>query len=136
MPGARAARRPLAHRELAQHAFARIGIAKSFQITNVFKQLSAHENVRVALQMQATRFQLLKPRSSYRALIERADALLERVGLQHCRDRVGRRILVDGNSAAALGCVYGGATVAAWYPITPSSSLPETLTTVPLPAVA
>ncbi|NKE64972.1 2-oxoacid:acceptor oxidoreductase subunit alpha [Ramlibacter sp. RBP-2] len=40
-------------------------------------------------------------------------------------DNVGDRIFVDGNSAAALGCVYGGATVAAWYPITPSSSVPE-----------
>ena len=38
---------------------------------------------------------------------------------------VGNRIFIDGNSAAALGCVYGGATVAAWYPITPSSSLAE-----------
>ena len=40
-------------------------------------------------------------------------------------DQVGDRIFTDGNSAAALGCVYGGATVAAWYPITPSSSVPE-----------
>ena len=40
-------------------------------------------------------------------------------------DEVGDRIFTDGNSAAALGCVYGGATVAAWYPITPSSSVPE-----------
>ncbi|MBV8402155.1 MAG: 2-oxoacid:acceptor oxidoreductase subunit alpha, partial [Acetobacteraceae bacterium] len=40
-------------------------------------------------------------------------------------DRVGDRIFVDGNTAAALGCIYGGATVAAWYPITPSSSLAE-----------
>jgi len=40
-------------------------------------------------------------------------------------DQVGRKIFVDGNSAAALGCVYGGATVAAWYPITPSSSVAE-----------
>ena len=32
-------------------------------------------------------------------------------------------ILIDGNSAAALGCVYAGATVGAWYPITPSTSL-------------
>jgi 2-oxoglutarate ferredoxin oxidoreductase subunit alpha len=38
---------------------------------------------------------------------------------------VGGRIFVDGNTAAALGCIYGGATVAAWYPITPSSSLAE-----------
>jgi 2-oxoglutarate ferredoxin oxidoreductase subunit alpha len=40
-------------------------------------------------------------------------------------NNVGDRIFVDGNSAAALGCVYGGATVAAWYPITPSSSVAE-----------
>jgi len=40
-------------------------------------------------------------------------------------DQVGDKIFVDGNSAAALGCVYGGATVAAWYPITPSSSVAE-----------
>ncbi len=41
------------------------------------------------------------------------------------RDLIGDRIFVDGNSAAALGCLYGGATVCAWYPITPSSSLAE-----------
>jgi 2-oxoglutarate ferredoxin oxidoreductase subunit alpha len=40
-------------------------------------------------------------------------------------DAVKDRIFVDGNAAAALGCVYGGATVCAWYPITPSSSLAE-----------
>ncbi|WP_088279493.1 2-oxoacid:acceptor oxidoreductase subunit alpha [Ideonella sp. A 288] len=40
-------------------------------------------------------------------------------------DNVGDQIFTDGNSAAALGCIYGGATVAAWYPITPSSSVPE-----------
>jgi 2-oxoglutarate ferredoxin oxidoreductase subunit alpha len=41
---------------------------------------------------------------------------------------VGERIFIDGNSAAALGAVYGGATVCAWYPITPSSSLAEAFT--------
>jgi len=40
-------------------------------------------------------------------------------------DAVGNRIFVNGNDAAALGSVYGGATVAAWYPITPSTSLAE-----------
>ena len=40
-------------------------------------------------------------------------------------DKVGDRIFIGGNDAAALGCVYGGATVAAWYPITPSTSLAE-----------
>ncbi|MGI9625328.1 MAG: 2-oxoacid:acceptor oxidoreductase subunit alpha [Longimicrobiales bacterium] len=37
-------------------------------------------------------------------------------------------ILLDGNTAAALGCVYAGATVAAWYPITPSTSLVDAFT--------
>jgi 2-oxoglutarate/2-oxoacid ferredoxin oxidoreductase subunit alpha len=40
-------------------------------------------------------------------------------------DAVGNRIYIEGNSAAALGAVYGGATVCAWYPITPSTSLAE-----------
>jgi 2-oxoglutarate ferredoxin oxidoreductase subunit alpha len=38
-------------------------------------------------------------------------------------DKTGGHIMIDGNTAAALGCVYAGATVAAWYPITPSTSL-------------
>ena len=43
-------------------------------------------------------------------------------------DAVGDRIFVEGNAAAALGAVYGGATMCAWYPITPSSSLAEAFT--------
>jgi len=43
-------------------------------------------------------------------------------------DKVGDRIFVEGNSAAALGAVYGGASVCAWYPITPSSSLADAFT--------
>ncbi|MDZ4762408.1 MAG: 2-oxoacid:acceptor oxidoreductase subunit alpha [Alphaproteobacteria bacterium] len=43
-------------------------------------------------------------------------------------DAVGDRIFVEGNNAAALGAVYGGATVCAWYPITPSTSLAEAFT--------
>ncbi len=41
------------------------------------------------------------------------------------RNLVGDKILVDGNSACGLGAVYGGATVVAWYPITPSTSVVE-----------
>jgi 2-oxoglutarate ferredoxin oxidoreductase subunit alpha len=60
---------------------------------------------------------------------EHARANLPAIGLRVRRaDAVGDRISIDGNSAAALGCVYGGATVAAWYPITPSSSLAEAFT--------
>jgi branched-chain amino acid transport system ATP-binding protein len=73
---------------LAQHDYARMGIAKSFQITNVFKQLSAHENVRVALQMHSARYQIFKSRDSYRELSERAGALLARVGLQDSRSKL------------------------------------------------
>jgi 2-oxoglutarate ferredoxin oxidoreductase subunit alpha len=40
-------------------------------------------------------------------------------------DKVGDRVFIDGNSASALGAVYGGATVCAWYPITPSTALAE-----------
>ena len=51
------------------------------------------------------------------------------IGLRVQRaDKVGDRIFMEGNSAAALGAVYGGATVCAWYPITPSSSLADAFT--------
>ena len=51
------------------------------------------------------------------------------IGLRLQRaNAVGDRIFIEGNSAAALGAVYGGATVCAWYPITPSSSLAEAFT--------
>jgi 2-oxoglutarate ferredoxin oxidoreductase subunit alpha len=54
---------------------------------------------------------------------------LEPLGLKVERaDGVGDRIYVEGNQAAALGAVYGGATVCAWYPITPSTSLAEAFT--------
>ena len=41
-------------------------------------------------------------------------------------DKVGDRIFINGNEACGLGAVYGGATVSAWYPITPSTSVIET----------
>ena len=57
---------------------------------------------------------------------EYARASLKPIALKvERRDCVGDRIFVDGNTAAALGCIYGGATVCAWYPITPSSSVAE-----------
>jgi len=40
-------------------------------------------------------------------------------------DQVGDKIMISGNAAAAIGAIYGGATVCAWYPITPSTSLAE-----------
>jgi 2-oxoglutarate/2-oxoacid ferredoxin oxidoreductase subunit alpha len=42
-------------------------------------------------------------------------------------DKTAGKIILDGNSAAALGCMFAGCTVVTWYPITPSSSLVETM---------
>lgn len=42
-------------------------------------------------------------------------------------NKTAGKIIVDGNAAAALGCMFAGVTFASWYPITPSSSLPENL---------
>ena len=40
-------------------------------------------------------------------------------------DQIGDKIMISGNAAAAIGAIYGGATVCAWYPITPSTSVAE-----------
>jgi len=42
-------------------------------------------------------------------------------------DKNQGKIIIDGNAAAALGCLFGGVTVLSWYPITPSSSLAESI---------
>ena len=93
---------------LAQHQYARLGIAKSFQITNVFPLLTAHENVRVAAQMRRTRYDMWTPRAGVRELIEGADALLERVGIL-ARRNASARDLAHGEQrcleiAMALAC--------------------------------
>ena len=60
-------------------------------------------------------------RSGYDYAKENLDCPLPiRLEKMHATDD---RILIDGNTATALGCVYAGATVAAWYPITPSTSV-------------
>ena len=50
----------------------------------------------------------------------------ERFGVARMNKTAGK-ILIDGNSAAAIGCMFGGVTFVSWYPITPSSSLAESL---------
>jgi branched-chain amino acid transport system ATP-binding protein len=72
---------------MPQHRFARMGVAKSFQITNVFPQLSTHENIRVAAQARVARFDIWRPRSRLTQLDEEADGILERVGLWDRRER-------------------------------------------------
>jgi branched-chain amino acid transport system ATP-binding protein len=75
---------------LPQHVYARLGVAKSFQITNVFPRLTARENVRVAAQMRTRRFDIWTPRAGIRELIEQADALLVRVGILARRDALAQ----------------------------------------------
>src|SRR6266403_4934927 len=63
------------------------------------------------------------------ANLEARPGMTRACGLQIKRaDKVGDRIYLEGNQAAALGAVYGGATVCAWYPLTPSSSLADAFT--------
>lgn len=73
-----------------QHRFARMGIARSYQITNLFPQLSVHENVRLACQaMHApARRSLWRDRTHYTGLVDEADAALAQVGLTSRRKRV------------------------------------------------
>ena len=66
-----------------QHRYAALGIAKSFQITNVFPSLTALENVRVAAQALVSRYDPWRPRARLAALVDEARALLGTVGLQH-----------------------------------------------------
>ncbi len=66
-----------------QHLFAHRGIAKSFQITNLFPLLSVLENVRVAAQARRTTFDLWSRRENLTEFRDRAESLLALVGLGH-----------------------------------------------------
>ena len=93
---------------LPQHLFAHRGIAKSFQITNLFPQLSVLENVRVAVQAMRTTFDLWSPRWRLRELTDKAESLLALVGLAHRRhEPAGNLAHGDQRSleiAVALAC--------------------------------
>ena len=71
---------------LPQHAVARLGVAKSYQITNVFPHLTVHENVRVAVQGHARAFNFWSRADRLTDVSERATRLLETVGLARKRD--------------------------------------------------
>src|SRR5499433_912984 len=66
---------------LPQHAVARLGVAKSYQITNVFPHLSVLENVRVPVQGHARAYDFWSKVSHLRDVRRRAESLLERIGL-------------------------------------------------------
>jgi len=66
---------------LPQHQVARLGVAKSYQITNVFPHLTVLENVRVAVQGHARAYDFWSKASHLRDVRRRAESLLERIGL-------------------------------------------------------
>ncbi|MFC5520761.1 ABC transporter ATP-binding protein [Polaromonas jejuensis] len=66
---------------LRPHEFAHVGIAKSFQITNLFPNFTALENVRIGLQAHVSRYGLWRRRSALQGLDEEAALLLKTVGL-------------------------------------------------------
>jgi branched-chain amino acid transport system ATP-binding protein len=88
---------------VAQHKFAHMGIAKSFQITNVFPQLSARENVRVGLQAFVSRYDIWRSRGKLPRLVEKADELLALVGLWDHRERAARELAHGQQRALEVG---------------------------------
>jgi branched-chain amino acid transport system ATP-binding protein len=88
---------------MPQHRFAHMGIAKSFQITNVFPQLTTRENVRVGLQALVSRYDMWRPRARLHELTEQADELLALVGLGDSRERVARTLAHGEQRALEIG---------------------------------
>lgn len=77
---------------LAAHEFAHIGIAKSFQITNLFPNFTALENVRIALQAHVSRYGLWRRRLELPMLEEQAAGLLALVGLADRTKHLAREL--------------------------------------------
>ncbi len=73
-----------------QHQFVHLGIARSYQITNIFPELSVHENVRVAAQASRSRYNIWTNRDRFSELSAKADAALEAVGLTGKRDETAK----------------------------------------------
>jgi branched-chain amino acid transport system ATP-binding protein len=73
-----------------QHEFVHRGIARSYQITNIFPDLSVHENVRVAAQAGRSRYNIWTNRKKFDELDARADKALESVGLIAKRDETAK----------------------------------------------
>lgn len=86
-----------------QHQFAHMGIAKSFQITNVFPLLTTRENIRVGLQAFVSRFDMWRPRAKLPGLVEKADELLALVGLWDRRERLAKELAHGEQRALEIG---------------------------------
>lgn len=77
---------------LKPHEYAHLGIAKSFQITNLFPNFTAQENVRIALQAQVSRYALWSKRDNLPGLHEQSMELLALVGLEARSKNLAREL--------------------------------------------
>ena len=93
-----------------QQRLVRLGIARSYQITSLFPQLSALENVRVALQaLTRSRYNFWTPRARLAGLAERAAELLELTGLYHRRHRPAAALAHGEQRALEIAVALAGA---------------------------
>jgi len=92
-----------------QHHFAHMGIAKSFQITNVFPLLTTRENIRVGLQAFVSRFDMWRSREKLPGLVEKADELLSLVGLWDRRERLAKELAHGEQRALEIGMALAAA---------------------------
>jgi branched-chain amino acid transport system ATP-binding protein len=77
---------------LSQPAIAQLGIARSYQITTIFLNLTVFENVRIAAQSRRTHANFWQPADSLRSVTARADEVLELVGLQGKRQLLAHQL--------------------------------------------
>lgn len=86
-----------------------MGLARSFQITNIFQNMSVFENMRCALLgPMGAGYSFLRPASSYRAITERAEALLEEINLGHRRDELSGNLSYAEQRALEVGMTIAG----------------------------
>lgn len=90
------------------HEFAHTGIAKSFQITNLFPNFTALENVRIALQAHVSRYGLWRRRSALHGLSEQAATVLETVGLAERSNHIARELAHGQQRALEIGVALAG----------------------------
>ncbi|MFQ6033776.1 MAG: ABC transporter ATP-binding protein [Candidatus Bipolaricaulia bacterium] len=77
---------------LPPHAIARRGLARSFQLTNIFPNLTVFENVRIAVQAKTPRLSYFAQVTSLARLNEKTEELLERIGLLQHRDELAQNL--------------------------------------------
>jgi branched-chain amino acid transport system ATP-binding protein len=91
-----------------QHRVSRLGVAKSYQITNVFPHLSVHENVRVAAQSYRLSFNFWSRAAGLTAVRDAADAILQEVGLADKRAMLAAHLSHGEKRHLELGIALAG----------------------------